>query len=139
MGPIHYVVIAFDHPDFHRQLAAELAKLVDQEIVRLLDLVFVGRAADGTVSALEVDSLPDGGAAYANVNGEYGGLVNEEDLADVAQSLEPGTSGALLIWENTWADRFVAAIVATGGLVIDEGVIPAETAAPALNELREGA
>lgn len=137
MGPIHYVMVAFDHPDFHGRLAQELATLVDDGAVRLLDLVFVARAADGSVSTLEVDALPDGAEAYGDVEGEFGGLVSDADLAEVADLLEPDTAGALLIWENTWAERFVSALAESGGVVVDEGVVPVETVEAALAGLRQ--
>jgi uncharacterized membrane protein len=135
MGPVHYVVVAFDHPDFHGRLAAELAALVDSGTVRLLDLVFVNKDADGQVTTLEVDGLPDEWAAYGNVDGAYGGLVSDEDLDEVADQLEPDSAAALLLWENTWAQRFVSALAETGGVVVDQGVVPASTAEPAVSAL----
>ncbi|TQM61852.1 DUF6325 family protein [Humibacillus xanthopallidus] len=138
MGPVHYVVVAFDHPDFHGRLAAELAALVESRSVRLLDLVFVTRDAQGGVSTLEVDGLPDGGAGYDGVDGEFGGLISDVDLAEVGGQLDPDTAAAVLIWENTWADRFVTALAETGGVVVDEGVVPLETAESALAGLQSG-
>ncbi|HKX68644.1 MAG TPA: DUF6325 family protein [Intrasporangium sp.] len=135
MGPVHYVVVAFDHPDFHGRLAAELAALVDSGTVRLLDLVFVDKDVDGQVTTLEVDGLPDDWAVYGSVEGAYGGLVSEEDLAEVGDRLPPGSAAALLLWENTWAQRFVSALAETGGVVVDQGVVPATTAEPALSAL----
>ena len=92
MGPVHYVVVAFDHPDFHGRLATELAALVDSGTVRLLDLVFVNKDADGQVTTVEVDGLPEEWAAYGNVEGAYGGLVSDEDLDEVADRLEPDSA-----------------------------------------------
>ncbi|KRC89761.1 hypothetical protein ASE25_09450 [Terrabacter sp. Root85] len=136
MGPIHYVMVAFDQPDFHGRLAQELAVLVDAGAVRLLDLVFVSRAADGAVSILEVDALPVDADAYDDVEGEFGGLVSDADLDQVADLLEPDTAGALLVWENTWAERFVSALAETGGVVVDEGFVPVETMETALMRRR---
>ena len=135
MGPVHYVVVAFDHPDFHGRLATELAALVESGTVRLLDLVFVNKDADGQVTTLEVDGLPDEWAAYGSVDGSYGGLVSEEDLDQVAAELKPDSAAALLVWENTWAQRFVSALAEIGGVVVDQGVVPATTAEPALSAL----
>ena len=132
MGPVHYVVVAFDHPDFHGRLATELAALVDSGTVRLLDLVFVNKDADGQVTTVEVDGLPEEWAAYGNVEGAYGGLVSDEDLDEVA---EPASAAALLLWENTWAHRFVSALAETGGVVVDQGVVNPAMAEPALSAL----
>ena len=135
MGPVHYVVVAFDHPDFHGPLAAELAALVDSQTLRLLDLVFISKDAAGEVTTLEVDGLPEGDA-YRNVDGEFGGLVSEEDLAAAAEQMEPDSAGALLIWENTWARRFVAAIAEAGGRVVDQGLVPDQTVTDAVASLQ---
>ena len=135
MGPVNYVVVAFDHPDFHGRLAAELASLVDGGTIRLLDLVFVNKDADGQVTTLEVDGLPDQGAAYGGVEGAYGGLISDEDLVEVGEQLGPDSAAALLVWENTWAQRFVSALAEIGGVVVDQGVVPATTAEPALSAL----
>ncbi|HEY9493820.1 MAG TPA: DUF6325 family protein [Intrasporangium sp.] len=135
MGPVHYVVVAFDHPDFHGRLATELAALVDSGTVRLLDLVFVNKDADGQVTTVEVDGLPEEWAAYGNVEGAYGGLVSDEDLDEVADRLEPDSAAALLLWENTWAHRFVSALAETGGVVVDQGVVNPAMAEPALSAL----
>ena len=59
-------------------------------------------------------ALPEEWAAYGNVEGEYGGLVSDEDLGDVARKLEPDSAAALLMWENTWAHRFVSALAEAG-------------------------
>ena len=67
--------------------------------MRILDLVFVLKDADGNITSMEYEDLP----GMADVDGEADGLFNEEDLEMAAEVLEPNSSGLLIVWEDTWA------------------------------------
>ena len=129
MGPVDYIVIEW--PD--RQPSGEalplLVDLVESGIVRLLDIAFFTKDADGSVAALEIDEL---GEHFAVFDGASSGLVGDEDLAEAANALEPGTSAALLVWENRWAAPFAVALRKSGAQLVANGRIPIQALVAAL-------
>ncbi|MFC1410093.1 DUF6325 family protein [Streptacidiphilus sp. N1-12] len=125
VGPVEYLVVAFPGSRFRGDLLPELKKLVDGGIVRILDLTFVKRDDEGAVRFLELDSLDaDEAAMFADIDGEVGGLLSEEDLALVAEEIPAGSSAALLVWENTWAAPITGAIRAAGGVLVAHERVP---------------
>ncbi|MER7753737.1 DUF6325 family protein [Kitasatospora sp. NPDC097643] len=133
IGPVEYVVIAFPGNRFKGEIVPELKRLVDNGIVRILDLTFVKKDADGTTSHVELQMLdPEEASLFLEVDGEVGGLFSDEDLDLIAQELVPNSSAALLAWENTWAAPMVQAVAGAGGLVVAHERIPAPVVALAL-------
>ena len=132
MGPIDYVVIEW--PD--RQPSGEgvpiLLDLVERGIVRIIDLAFITKAEDGTVAALE---LADVGAidGLEDLVGAASGLLDESDIAEAGEALEPGTSAALLVYENSWAAPFAAALRRNGAQLVANGRIPVQAILAALD------
>jgi hypothetical protein len=132
MGPIDYVVIEW--PD--RQPSGEgvpiLLDLVERGIVRIIDLAFITKAEDGTVAALE---LADVGAieGLEELVGAASGLLDESDVAEAGEALEPGTSAALLVYENSWAAPFAAALRRNGAQLVANGRIPVQAILAALD------
>jgi uncharacterized membrane protein len=127
LGPVEYVVIGFADNQISADIVPPLAELVSSGTIRVIDLVFVAKDADGNVTSFEYDGL-DGatGEAYAGLEGDADGLFNEEDVAFVGAVLEPGTAAALLLFEDLWATPFVQAIRAAGGrLIAGERIPPA--------------
>ena len=104
-GPIDYLVMEFPAAGRDGSVAAEVLALIEAGIIRLFDLVVVAKADDGSISALAIEDLGDGFAAFA---GARSGLVGDDDLAEMAEVLAPGTIAALLVYENAWAAGFVA-------------------------------
>jgi hypothetical protein len=125
IGPVEYVVLGFPGNKFTGDIAPALAKLIESKTVRLLDLLFVGKDADGGVIVVEYDDL-DEHAAFESLDGEVGGIISEADVAHVADALEPNSSAALLIWEDLWATEFAVAVRAAGGVVLEGARIPYE-------------
>ena len=105
MGPVDYIVIEWADGQPTGEAAPLLLDLVDRGLVRILDLVFITKADDGSIAAIELGDLPD---AFAEFDGASSGLFSDEDLEEAASVLEPGTSAALLVWENRWAAPFAA-------------------------------
>ncbi|MEU8511053.1 DUF6325 family protein [Kitasatospora sp. NPDC048722] len=133
VGPVEYVVIAFPGNHFNGEIVPEVRRLVESGIVRIIDLTFIKKDADGTVSHFELDALdPEEASPFDTVEGEIGGLLSEEDLALIAENLVPDSSAALLVWENTWAAAMVGAIRRAGGLLVQHERIPAPVVAQAL-------
>lgn len=136
LGPVSYTVIAFPGNRFSGGIAPEVEKLVSNGTVRILDLVFVGKDEGGDTVSLEFDQR-DELAAFGDLDGEVGGLINEEDLDHVAEQLPPGNSALVIVWEDLWANPLVEAVRQSGGVLIDQARIPADLVESALAELAE--
>jgi Family of unknown function (DUF6325) len=127
IGPIEYIIVGFPGNQFTGQIAPALADLIDNDTIRILDLVFISKDADGDVTAFEYDELEEL-AAFGDLDGEVGGLIGPDDIAHAAEGLDPNSSAALLIWEDTWAVPFVEAMRSSGGVLLEGGRIPHDLA-----------
>jgi uncharacterized membrane protein len=134
LGPVSYTVIAFPGNRFNGSIAPEVEKLVSNGTVRILDLVFVAKDEAGDTVCLEFDQR-DELAAFGDLDGEVGGLINEDDLAHVADDLPPNNSALVIVWEDLWATPLVEAVRQAGGVVVDSARIPADLVETALSEL----
>lgn len=134
IGPVEYIIVGFPGNKFNGRIAPELIALVESGTVNVLDLIFIGKDADGNVLSFEIDEL-DEAIGFANLDGEVGGLISPEDIEFVADQLEPDSSAALLIWEDVWAASFAEAVRNSGGVVIQGARIPHELIEPALSAL----
>lgn len=131
-GPIDYLLLEFPGDRPLDEAARELLALVDAGIVALYDLVAVRKEADGTFSGIALDQLDGSFAAFA---GARSGLLGDDDIAEAAAALDPGTVAVLLVFENTWAAPFVGAAVRAGGQVVATARIPAQDVIEALDAL----
>jgi uncharacterized membrane protein len=116
MDPVEYVIIEFPGNEFTGEIAPAVADLVDTGLVRILDLVFVKKDADGEVLYFEYDDLPVW--EFADIDGDADGLLNDEDIEALSESLEANSSALFVVWENLWAGNFARAIRRAGGRVI---------------------
>jgi dihydroorotase-like cyclic amidohydrolase len=133
MGPIDYILVEWPGRQPNGEVAPHLVDLVDRGVIRILDLAFVTKDEDGTVAGLELADLGDGAAELEVFEGASSGLLSDDDLTEAAAALEPGTSAALLIFENTWAAPFAAAVRRSGGQLVASGRIPVEAVLAALD------
>src|ERR1700730_7613719 len=99
IGPVEYIVVSFPGNQFTGEIAPELVALVESGTVRILDLIFIGKDADGSVVSFEIDEL-DALGGFEGLDADVGGLISPEDVEHVAASLESNSSAALLIWED---------------------------------------
>jgi hypothetical protein len=133
LGPVELAVLEFPGSQFKGEIVPALAELVSNDIVRILDLVFVTKNADGSVDAIELSDLGDDEAApFDDLDGEVNGLLSDSDLELAAEVLDVGSSAALIVWENTWARRLVSAIGNAGGRLVAHDRLDAETVRAAL-------
>jgi hypothetical protein len=123
LGPIDYIVVEWTGQQPNGEAIPHLIDLVDRGIVRLLDLTFITKAEDGSVAELQIDEL---GAEFAVFDGASSDLLGEDDIADAASVLEPGTSAAVLVWENSWAAPFAVALRKSGAELVASGRIPVQ-------------
>ncbi|HWJ43527.1 MAG TPA: DUF6325 family protein [Solirubrobacterales bacterium] len=133
MGPIDYILVEWPGRQPNGEVAPHLIDLVDRGLIRILDLAFVTKDEDGTVAGLELADLGDGAAELEVFAGASSGLLSDDDLTEAAAALEPGTSAALLVFENTWAAPFAAAVRRSGGELVASGRIPVEDVLAALD------
>lgn len=135
IGPVEYVVIAFPGNRFKGEIVPAIAELVDNDVVHILDVLFIKKDADGTVTGFEYEALDDVlEFGFAEIDGEAGDLLNDEDLAMAAEVLEPNSSAALIVWEHRWASRVAQAIREAGGRIVGGERIPSEIVEAALAE-----
>jgi hypothetical protein len=123
IGPVEYIIVGFPGNQFTGAIVPELGKLVESGTIRILDLVFIMKDADGAVRAVEFEDHADV-ALFAALDGEVGGFIGPEDIEYAAAELEPNSSAALLIWEDVWATPFVEALRSSGGVLIEGQRIP---------------
>jgi hypothetical protein len=129
-GPVDFVLIEFPGDRLTGEASAALCDLLEQGVVRLYDLVVIGKAADGAVASLEVtDPAVESFDFYGLARS---GLLDEEDVREAAEALEPGTLAALIVFENTWAAPFVRALRHSGGELVASARIPAADVIAAL-------
>jgi hypothetical protein len=134
VGPVEYVVLGFPGNEFAGQIAPALVELVRDGVIRVLDLVFIEKSEDGGVRAFEYDDL-EVFDAFADLDGEVGGLIGADDIEYVGQALSPSTSVALLLWEDLWAKPLVQALQKANGVLIEGARIPCDIFDVALSEL----
>jgi hypothetical protein len=134
IGPVDYAIIVFPGNRFRGEIAPAIADLVDDGTIRIIDIAFVGKDADGSTVAMELTELdPDVQEGLEKLGIEVGGLFSADDLMGAAEALEPNSSAALLIWENVWARNVAQAMRDAGGVLVAFERIPHDV----VQEVRE--
>jgi len=127
LGPVDYLVVEFPagQQNFTGAAAEELLRLHDAGIIRVMDLIIIGKGADGTVMAQELGDLEDLGP-LGRIEAELAETLAEEDVLNFGAVMSPGSIGAVLVFENLWAAPFGAAVRHAGGQLIANGRIPVQ-------------
>ncbi len=125
LGPVDYLVVEFPagHSNFTGEMAAELASLVESGTIRVLDVLILHKDDDGTVEAYELDDL-DQLDDLRVLETEIAEILAADDVADLAEAMENGSTAGVLVWENRWAAPFASAARRAGGQLIATGRIP---------------
>jgi hypothetical protein len=127
IGPVDVIIIGFPGNKFSGAIAPALMELVEARTIRVLDLLFVMKDADGAVATITIEDLdPEVGAAFASVEVLEAGDLGPEDAEEVADDLEPNSSALLIAFENSWAAKFAQACLDADGYVIDQVRIPVD-------------
>jgi Family of unknown function (DUF6325) len=137
LGPIDYLIVEWpaDKPPDGKAMPL-LVDLVDRGVIRVLDLAWVRKEADGTMTRLELTDLDlDRNPELTVFQGASSGLLGEDDYQEAAAAIEPGRSAALLVYENTWAAPFATALRRSGAQLVAQGRIPTNAIIAALDEL----
>ena len=144
LGPVDYVVVEFpaDQANFSGEMALELSALVERDLVRVIDLLFIKKELDGSVEAFESHEFDDSEVGQLReLESDLALLLAAEDVESIGAALEPGSIAAVLIWENAWAAPFGSAVRRSGGQLVAGGRIPIQALAAALasdEQVKEG-
>lgn len=134
IGPVSYLIVEFPGSKMTGEGLPILVDLVDRGLIRILDLLFVKRDEDGTLTTAELTDLDgDGELDLMIFEGAASGLLDESDLADAASVVEPGSSAAILLFENRWATPFTQALRRGGAEVVAAGYVPLDAIAASLD------
>ena len=125
LGPVDWIVVEFPGSRFNGQIAPALLDLVERDLVRVLDLLVLKKDDDGSLEAFELSDLDLGEVGdLRTYEAELAMLLSEEDVTSLGAAIEPGSSAAVLVWENTWAAPFASAVRRSGGQLVASGRIP---------------
>jgi hypothetical protein len=141
LGPVDWLVVEFPGTDYGKgQVAPYLQDLVDRGLVRVLDLVFLRKNKDGTLEMGEISNLDQSELGELRASeAELAMVLSEQDVVDLAETIEPGNSAVVLVWENLWAAPFGSAVRHAGGQLVASGRIPTQAVLAAIEaDAQEG-
>ncbi|MEU1230537.1 DUF6325 family protein [Streptomyces sp. NPDC005828] len=138
MGPVDYLVIEFPGNRMTGKGLPLLLDLVDRGIIRILDLSFVQKDADGTVVGVELRDIDaDGELDLTVFEGSSSGLLGEDDLAEAGTALEAGNSAGIIVYENLWAAPLARELRRGGAQLVAGGRIPVQALLASLDAVEE--
>lgn len=125
LGPVDFVIVEFPagKANFTGEMAEALIALVKAGTIRVIDLLILVKAEDGSVDAMELSDLEDLGELQA-LEAELAEMLAEEDVVNLAAAMDPGSTAGVIIYENLWAAPFASAARRSGGQLIANGRIP---------------
>ncbi|WP_198414021.1 DUF6325 family protein [Cryobacterium adonitolivorans] len=127
LGPVDWIVVEFPGSTFNGSIAPEITSLVDRGLVKILDLLILMKDADGALEIAELSDLEDGELGELRAfETELATLLSEDDVISAAEAIEPGSTAALLVWDNLWAAPFGASVRHAGGQLVASGRIPVQ-------------
>jgi uncharacterized membrane protein len=136
IGSLEYVVIGFEDDHFTDEILPELNAIQEKGLIRVVDLLFVMKDTDGTVTVREVSELGDEElTAYDGIAGDLMGLFTAEDVERLAEEIPPGTSAVVVLLEHTWAIRLTDAVRRAGGMLFTGGLVMPDALAQVRAEL----
>ena len=141
LGPVDWLVLEFPGKQPTGQVAPYLKDLVDRGLVRVLDLMVLQKETDGTLNVLELSDLdPSELGEIRTTEADLAMVLSEQDVLDLADTIEPGSTAAVLVWENLWAAPFGSAVRKAGGQLVATGRIPTQAVIAAIEaDTAEGA
>jgi len=125
LGPVEYLTFYFPGNHFHGEIIPALTELTDSGLIRVIDLAVVSKDADGHVTIFESNELAEDIAlALDLLDYEMAGMLSEEDLLLLAETLPNNSTAAAMLIDNVWAANFVRAIRGANGVLVDSVRIP---------------
>ncbi len=136
VGPVDVAVVLFEGNQFNGEVAPAIAELQQDGTVRIIDLAFLTKDAEGNAAFIEVEDV-DVADAFSGITESRLDLLSDEDLIGLADGLDPESSALVVVWENTWASRLASAIRGSGGEMLAYFRIPHEAVVEAIEDLEE--
>ena len=124
--PIDYILVEWPNNEPTGEAIPYLVDLVDSGLIRILDLAFIMKNEDGSVTEMEISDLGGESESFTVFEGASSGILDESDHAEAAEALETGKAAALLVYENSWAGPFASAVRRSGGQLVASGRIPVQ-------------
>lgn len=139
LGPLEFIVLGFEGNNFDGSIAAEIEKVVEKKIIRLVDVVIVTKDASGEPAIVEIDNKEDPRfASFAPLLADSMGLFTAEDLVTIAEEMPANTTGLILLFEHRWAENIKDALIDAGGFLVTRQTISPEALAEVSREVDEG-
>ncbi len=132
-GPIDYLMVEWPGKQPTGEAIPYLVDLVDRGLIRILDLMVIAKAEDGSIAMVDIAEIGGEVAEFAVLEGASSGLLGDDDAEEASAALEPGTTAAVLVYENSWAGPFAAAVRRSGGQLVASGRIPVQALIAALD------
>ena len=125
MGPVDYIVLEWPgESPVTGEVMPLLADLANRDIIRILDIAFIVKDPDGSVTTIDAAQFSRAVGGFAGLEGAASGLLDQDDLEEAANAVEPGTVAGVLLWENRWAAPVAVALRRSGGQLVASGRIP---------------
>jgi Family of unknown function (DUF6325) len=138
LGPVDWIVVEFPGSRFNGEIVPALLDLVQRDLVRVLDLLVLKKDDDGSLEAFELSDLDEAEIGELRTyESELAMLLSEEDVNSLAAAIDPGSSAAVLVWENAWAAPFGSAVRRSGGQLVASGRIPTQALLAAIEAEQE--
>jgi uncharacterized membrane protein len=134
VGPVDVYIIGFPGNKFTGRVAPAILDLVENGTIRILDLLFVSKDAEGVTTVIQAEDLDEEGAGFLEIDVAQPGALGEEDAEEVSDDLPANSSALLVAFENVWAAKLVDALQEADAVVIDAIRIPAEVVQAAIAE-----
>jgi hypothetical protein len=125
MGPVDYMILEWPgESPVTGEVMPLLADLADRDIIRILDIAFIVKDPDGSVMTIDAGQFSQAVGGLPGLEGASSGLLDQDDLEEAANAVEPGTVAGVLLWENRWAAPIAVALRRSGGQLVANGRIP---------------
>jgi uncharacterized protein DUF6325 len=137
IGPVDYLIVEWPQgTQPNGEGLRHLVDLTEKGLIRVIDLAFVTKGEDGAVAGIAIADLDgDGELDLVEFEGASSGMLDQEDYDEAGSALEPGTSAAILVYENRWAAPFATALRKSGAQLVANGRIPVNALLQKLDEL----
>jgi hypothetical protein len=133
VGPVDVYIIGFPGNKFSGRIAPAILELVENRTIRVIDLLFLSKDADGVVTRLEAADIDEDGAAYLSIDVTQPGALGPEDAEEVSDDLPANSSALLIAFENLWTAKVVDALRDADAIMIDSIRIPVDVAEAVLD------
>ena len=125
MGPVDYMVMEWPgEQPVTGEVMPLLAELADRDIIRILDIAFIVKDPDGSVTTIDAAQFSHAVGGLPGLEEASSGMLDADDLEEAAKAVEPGTVAGVLLWENRWAAPLAVALRRSGGQLVANGRIP---------------